>query len=77
MKPRIWVDFNNRDEQNCLCLSTNGSIEDLTKFSQVESGMVVTAHGDEIEVDVLLERDGSVWVGVMISEYRDTLAKNG
>lgn len=33
--------------------------------------MLMNVHDGEVEVDIVLERDGPIWVGVMVSNYRD------
>lgn len=71
MTPRVWADFNNFDEQGRVRLNTYGSLADLAQLSEVEVGMLIVAHNGEVEVDVVLQRGGSTWVGVLISDYWD------
>ncbi len=59
---RIWADFNHRDEQGRVKLSTIGSLKDIEKHhDEIREGTTVTLNAeDDFEVEARLTFD-KVW----------------
>jgi hypothetical protein len=50
MKPRIYADFNNLDDENRVRLNTRGSAQDLTRLGvQLSDGLEVTLYTDDAD----------------------------
>ena len=68
MSHRLYVDFNNRDENGKIRINTVGSLRDIELLkSELRSGVNVTLYDEELEFQARLERDElfNIWLGVV------------
>lgn len=69
---RIYADFNGREIDGKIRLSTAGSLADIKKYNDLlRPGLTVTLYDEELELECTLEYDakGHCWKGVPIVPY--------
>ena len=76
---RVFADFNNADEQDCLRLNCLGTIDDLASQNiELKDGQSLTFYSEDLEVDGILKYspEENIWVAVIdwnnIKEKADT-----
>ena len=76
---RVFADFNNADEQDCLRLNCLGTIDDLASQNiELKDGQSLTFYSEDLEVDGILKysQEENIWVAVIdwnnIKEKADT-----
>ena len=76
---RVFADFNNADEQDCLRLNCIGTIDDLASQNiELKDGQSLTFYSEDLEVDGILKYspEENIWVAVIdwnnIKEKADT-----
>lgn len=72
MKPRIYADFHNLDDENRVLLDSTGTRDDLTRHGvQLVDGLQLTLYTDDADeagraddllVDAVVRRDERGWV---------------
>ena len=76
---RVFADFNNADEQDCLRLNCIGTIDDLASQNiELKDGQSLTFYSEDLEVDGIVKysEEENIWVAVIdwnnIKEKADT-----
>jgi len=66
---KILSDFNNRDEQGRVRLSTIGALRDISVHrSELREGLEVLLYEDEFEMIARLVYDLGMWKGILREE---------
>jgi hypothetical protein len=68
---RLVSDFNCMDELGRVVLTTYGAVNSIQRAGGLTPGMTVIVDDDDMEVDVRVEQEDGVWVGYVISAYRE------
>ena len=76
---RVFADFNNADEQDCLRLNCLGTIDDLASQNiELKDGQSLTFYSEDLEVDGIVKysEEENIWVAIIdwnnIKEKADT-----
>ena len=76
---RVFADFNNADEQDCLRLNCIGTIDDLASQNiELKDGQSLTFYSEDLEVDGIVKysEEENIWVAIIdwnnIKEKADT-----
>ncbi|MDK2409204.1 hypothetical protein VB638_06245 [Dolichospermum sp. UHCC 0684] len=65
---RVFADFNNADEQDCLRLNCIGTIDDLARQKiELKDGQSLTFYSEDLEVDGIVKysEEENIWVAVI------------
>ena len=65
---RVFADFNNADEQDCLRLNCIGTIDDLASQNiELKDGQSLTFYSEDLEVDGIVKysEEENIWVAVI------------